>query len=123
MEKIKITATIDKNIDDIINILAQQNNVPKSAIIREALQLYINNMLSDPLIEIEKRLENIEQKIDKELNRYNSMLAKNTLYSIAGRQHLVAMHSFLRNKEEAIQIAEKTWNVAKDKLKKKEEND
>jgi len=121
MEKVKITVTIDKKIDDIINILAHKNNVSKSVVIREALQLYINNMLSNPLEEIEKKLEEIDEKLEKQLNRYNSILAKNALYSIAGRQHIVALHSFLRNKEEAVQIAEKTWNIAIDRLKNKDE--
>ena len=122
MEKVKITVTIDKNIDDIINILAKKNNVPKSVVVREALQLYVNNMLSNPLEEIEKKLEDISEKLEKELNRYNSILAKTALYTIAGRQHIIALHSLVRNnKEEAAQIAEKTWNVAIDKLKSKEE--
>ena len=122
MEKVKITVTIDKNIDDIINILAKKNNVPKSVVVREALQLYVNNMLSNPLEEIEKKLEDIREKLEKELNRYNSILAKTALHSIAGRQHIIALHSLIRNnKEEAAQIAEKTWNVAIDKLKSKKE--
>lgn len=121
MEKVKITVTIDKKVDDIINILANKNKVSKSVILREALQLYVNNMLSNPLEEIEKKLEEINEKLEKELNRYNSILAKNALYSIAGRQHIVALHSLIRNKEEAIQIAEKTWNVAIDRLKNKTE--
>jgi len=123
MEKVKITVTIDKNIDDIINILAKKNNVPKSVVVREALQLYVNNMLSNPLEEIEKKLEDINEKLEKELNRYNSILAKTALYTIAGRQHIIALHSLVRNnKEEAAQIAEKTWNVAIDKLKVKKIN-
>ena len=115
--KVKITVTIDKKIDDIINILAQKNNVSKSVVIREALQLYVNNMLSNPLEEIEKKLNEIENKLEKELNRYNSILAKTALYSIAGRQHIATLHSLLRDKNEAKEIAEKTWNIAIDRLK------
>jgi hypothetical protein len=29
----------------------------------------------------------------------------------------VALHSLLRNKDEAVEIAERSWNVAVDKLK------
>lgn len=124
MEKVKITVTINKKTDDIISILAQNNNVSKSVVIREALQLYINNMLSNPLENIEEKLNEIYKKLEKELNRYNSLLAKNTLYSIAGRQHLVALHSIIRNnKDEAAQIAEKSWNIAIDRLKNKEDID
>jgi len=124
VEKVKITVTINKKTDDIISILAQNNNVSKSVVIREALQLYINNMLSNPLENIEEKLNEIYKKLEKELNRYNSLLAKNTLYSIAGRQHLVALHSIIRNnKDEAAQIAEKSWNIAIDRLKNKEDID
>jgi len=119
MKKVKITVTIDKKIDNIISILAQQNNVSKSVIIREALQLYVNNMLSNPLEEIEKKLEEIDEKLEKQLNRYNSILAKSALYSIAGRQHLIGLHSKLRNKDEAVEMAEKSWNIAIDRLKDK----
>ena len=121
MEKVKITVTIDKKVDDIINILAQKNNVSKSVVIREALQLYVNNMLSNPLEEIEKKLNEIENKLEKELNRYNSILAKTALYSIAARQHIIGLHSKLRSKEEAVTTAEKTWNIAIDKLKNRKE--
>jgi len=119
MEKVKITVTIDKKIDEIINILAHNNHLPKSAIVREALELYVNNMLSDPLEDIKKRLDDIEDKLERELNRYNSILAKSALYSIASRQHLVALHSSLKNKDEAIKVAEKTWNIAIERLKDK----
>jgi tetrahydromethanopterin S-methyltransferase subunit G len=117
MEKIKITVTIDKKVDDIISILAKENKTAKSAIVREALELYTNNLLSNPLNEINKKLEELDNKLDNELGRYNSILAKDALYSIAVRQHLVALHSVLRSKDEAVQIAEKSWNVALDKLK------
>ena len=119
--KTKITVTIDKEIDNMLDILAKSNNVSKSELVREALRLYVNSLLSNPLENIEKRLENIEEKLEKELDRYNSLLAKNSLYTIAGRQHLIALHSLLRNnKNEAVEIAEKTWNVAIDRLKEKE---
>ena len=86
MEKIKITVTIDKKVDDIISILAKENNTAKSAIVREALELYTNNLLSNPLNEIKEKLDKLDNKIDNELSRYNSILTKDALYSIAGRQ-------------------------------------
>ena len=121
MKKERISLTIDSDINSIIEVLAKNNGLSKSELVNEALRLYINNMLSNPLKEIEKKLEDIDEKLEKELNRYNSILAKTALYSIAGRQHIVALHSLIRNKEEAIQIAEKTWNVAIDRLKNKTE--
>ena len=122
MKKKRVSLTIDSDIDDFISILANNNGVSKSELVNEILKLYANNMLSNPLEEIEKKLEDISEKLKKELDRYNSILAKTALYTIAGRQHIIALHSLIRNnKEEAAQIAEKTWNIAIDKLKSKEE--
>ena len=121
MKKKRISLTIDSDIDDIINILARNNGVSKSELVNEILKLYANNMLLNPLEEIEKKLNDIENKLEKELNRYNSILAKTALYSIAGRQHIATLHSLLRDKNEAKEIAEKTWNIAIDRLKNKEE--
>ena len=118
--KKRVSITIDSNVDDFVTVLAKNNGISKSELVNEVLKLYANNMLSDPLKEIEKKLNNIESKLEKELNRYNSILAKDALYSIAGRQHIVALHSLLRNKEEAVSIAEKTWNIAISRLKEKE---
>jgi len=68
-----------------------------------------------------KRVELInalEDKLSKELHRYNSLLAKNTLYTIAGRQHLIYFNAVTRNQDEAKQHAERAWNVAVERLKK-----
>jgi predicted transcriptional regulator len=113
-----INVKIDNNLDFAIEQIAKDNNTTKSEVIREALRLYVNNMLADPINQIEKRLEDIEDKLSKELHRYNSLLAKNTLYSIAGRQHLIYFNAVSRNQDEARQLADRAWNVAVDRLKK-----
>ena len=89
-----VGVNIDEKLNFAIEQIAKDNNTTKSEIIREALRLFANGMLEDVLLEVEKRLDNIEKKLEKELNRYNSLLAKNTLYSIAGRQHLVYYNIF-----------------------------
>jgi len=113
-----VGVNIDEKLNFAIEQIAKDNNTTKSEIIREALRLFANGMLEDALLEVEKRLDNIEKKLEKELNRYNSLLAKNTLYSIAGRQHLVYYNAATRSTEEAKSFAERSWNVAVDRLKK-----
>jgi len=49
-------------------------------------------MFSDHLSAMDKRLENIENLLEKELHRYNSLLAKNTLYSIAAREQMTIIY-------------------------------
>jgi predicted transcriptional regulator len=109
---------IDDDLNFAVEKIAKANNVSKAEVIREALRLYVNNMLADPINQIEKRLEDIEDKLSKELHRYNSLLAKNTLYTIAGRQHLIYFNAVTRNQDEAKQHAERAWNVAVERLKK-----
>ncbi|WOE70486.1 ribbon-helix-helix domain-containing protein [Hydrogenimonas thermophila] len=109
---------IDDKLNFAIEQIAKSNNVSKSEVVREALRLYVNNMLADPINQIEKRLEGIEEKLSKELYRYNSLLAKNTLYTIAGRQHLIYYNAATRGNDEAKQLADRAWNVAVDRLKK-----
>ncbi|WP_456370543.1 ribbon-helix-helix protein, CopG family [Thermodesulfatator atlanticus] len=113
-----INLKIDDNLNFAIERIAKENKTSKSEVVREALRLFVNNMLADPFSEIEKRLEGIENKLSKELYRYNSLLAKNTLYSIAARQHLIYYNAATRSNEEAKQFADRAWNIAVDRLKK-----
>ena len=113
-----INLKIDDNLNFAIERIAKENKTSKSEVVREALRLFVNNMLADPFSQIEKRLEGIEEKLSKELYRYNSLLAKNTLYSIATRQHLIYYNAATRSNEEAKQFADRAWNIAVDRLKK-----
>lgn len=87
-----INVKIDEGIHFALEELARINKISKSDVIRDALQQYVNGMITDHLSTMDKRLESIEKMFEKELHRYNSLLAKNTLYSVATRYHLSGLH-------------------------------
>jgi len=106
----RLTIRVDENIDFAIEELARVNKTTKSEVIRDALTKYINGMFSDHLSAMDKRLENIENLFTKELHRYNSLLAKNTLYTIAAREQITIFHGVnIGNKEDAIKAKNIAW--------------
>jgi len=106
----RLTIRVDENIDFAIEELARVNKTTKSEVIRDALTKYINGMFSDHLSAMDKRLENIENLLTKELHRYNSLLAKNTLYTIAAREQITIFHGVnIGNKEDAIKAKNIAW--------------
>ncbi|MDX1808945.1 MAG: ribbon-helix-helix protein, CopG family [Sulfurospirillaceae bacterium] len=107
-----INVKIDEGIHFALEELARINKISKSDVVRDALQQYVNGMITDHLAVMDKRLENIEKRIEKELNRYNSLLAKNTLYSVATRYQVKAFHSVVRDKDEATKAEEAAWRKA-----------
>jgi predicted transcriptional regulator len=106
----RLTIRVDENIDFAIEELARVNKTTKSEVIRDALTKYINGMFSDHLSAMDKRLENIENLLTKELHRYNSLLAKNTLYTIAAREQITIFHGVnIGNKDDAIKAKNIAW--------------
>ncbi len=106
----RLTIRVDENIDFAIEELARVNKTTKSEVIRDALTKYINGMFSDHLSAMDKRIENIENLLTKELHRYNSLLAKNTLYTIAAREQITIFHGVnIGNKEDAIKAKNIAW--------------
>ncbi|QOP43656.1 hypothetical protein FJR45_06705 [Sulfurimonas sediminis] len=105
-----INILVDDSIHFAIEELARINKTTKSEVIRDALTKYINGMFSDHLSAMDKRLENIENLLTKELHRYNSLLAKNTLYTIAAREQITIFHGVnIGNKEDAIKAKNIAW--------------
>ena len=105
-----INILVDDSIHFAIEELARINKTTKSEVIRDALTKYVNGMFSDHLSAMEKRLENIENLLTKELYRYNSLLAKNTLYTIAAREQITIFHGVnIGNKEDAIKAKNIAW--------------
>jgi hypothetical protein len=105
-----INILVDDSIHFAIEELARINRTTKSEVIRDALTKYINGMFSDHLSAMDKRLENIENLLTKELHRYNSLLAKNTLYTIAAREQITIFHGVnIGNKEDAIKAKNIAW--------------
>lgn len=107
-----INVKIDEGIHFALEELARINKISKSDVIRDALQQYVNGMLTDHLSKMDKRLGNIERLLEKEVSRYNSLLAKNTLYSVATRYQVKAFHSVTRDKEEATKAENAAWKKA-----------
>jgi len=105
-----INILVDDSIHFAIEELARINKTTKSEVIRDALTKYVNGMFSDHLSAMDKRLENIENLLEKELHRYNSLLAKNTLYTIAAREQITIFHGVnIGNKEDAIKAKNIAW--------------
>lgn len=107
-----INVKVDDSIHFALEELARINKISKSDVIRDALQKYVNGMIIDHLSKMDERLENIENLLEKEVHRYNSLLAKNTLYSVATRYQVKAFHSVTRDKEEATKAEEAAWKKA-----------
>ena len=108
-----INVKIEDGIHFAIEELARINKINKSDVIRDALQKYVNGMLTDNLSTMDKRLENIEEMLEKELSRYNSLLAKNTLYSIATRYQVKALHmDITKDTEQPKKAEEIAWKKA-----------
>ena len=108
-----INVKIDEGIHFALEELARINKISKSDVIRDALQQYINGMITDHLSTMNKRLESIEKMFEKELHRYNSLLAKNTLYSVATRNQVKALHiDITKDTEQPKKAEEIAWKKA-----------
>jgi len=107
-----IGVRIDASMDFALEQLAEANKTSKSEIIRDAITKYLNGMYVDHLSAMQQDIASMKNMLSKELYRYNSILAKNTLYSVATRIHLMRFHELTRGHEEAREIADKTWKEA-----------
>lgn len=113
-----IGVRIDASMDFALEQLAEANKASKSEIIRDAITKYLNGMYVDHLSTMQQDIANMKSMLSKELYRYNSILAKNTLYSVATRTHLVYFHGLTRGNDEAREVADKTWKEAVTKKEK-----
>lgn len=113
-----IGVRIDASMDFALKQLAEANKASKSEIIRDAITKYLNGMYVDHLSAMQQDIANMKSMLSKELYRYNSILAKNTLYSVATRTHLVYFHGLTRGNDEAREVADKTWKEAVTKKEK-----
>lgn len=107
-----IGVRIDASMDFALEQLAEANKTSKSEIIRDAITKYLNGMYVDHLSAMQQDIASMKNMLSKELYRYNSLLAKNTLYSVATRNHLVYFHGYTRGGLEAQETADKTWKEA-----------
>lgn len=113
-----IGVRIDASMDFALEQLAEANKTSKSEIIRDAITKYLNGMYVDHLSAMQQDIASMKTMLSKELYRYNSILAKNTLYSVATRTHLMYFHGLTRGNVEAREIADKTWKEAVAKKEK-----
>lgn len=60
-----INVKIDEGIHFALEELARINKISKSDVIRDALEKYVNGMITDHLSTMNKRLENLERLLKK----------------------------------------------------------